>query len=243
QARLLFPEDFDAARQYPLVLEIHGGPNGRFSDSYDVAQQILRGQGYLVLAVNPRGSSSYGPAFLKAVLRDWGGEDFLDLMAAVDLVSERPYVDTNRLGVHGYSYGGYMSSWIIGHDHRFKAAVIGAPCINLHSMYGTSDIGVSFGENQWGGSSIKDVQALLERSPLTFAPAVQTPALLLHGEQDYRCPIEQSEQFFVALKRQSKDVELVRFPDSAHGFPQAAHPRLREQYYQRMVDWFARYLG
>jgi dipeptidyl aminopeptidase/acylaminoacyl peptidase len=243
QARLLFPQDFDESNTYPLILEIHGGPNGRFSDSFDVTQQILSGRGYLVLAVNPRGSSSYGPEFLKAVLRDWGGEDYLDLMAAVDLVSERPYVHTDRLGVHGYSYGGFMSSWIIGHDHRFKAAVIGAPCINLHSMYGTSDIGVSFGENQWGGSSIEKVEALVDRSPLTYASEVTTPALLLHGEQDYRCPIEQSEQFYVALKRQKKDVEFVRFPDSSHGFRKAAHPKLREEYYQRMVDWFGKYLG
>lgn len=243
QARLLFPEDFDNSKRYPLILEIHGGPNGRFSDSYDTTQQILIGQGYLVLAVNPRGSSSYGPDFLKAVLRDWGGEDYLDLMAAVDLVSERSYVDADRLGVHGYSYGGFMSSWIIGHDHRFKAAVIGAPCINLHSMYGTSDIGVSFGENQWGGSSIENVEALVERSPLTYAAEVTTPALLLHGEHDYRCPIEQSEQFFVALKRQNKVSQFVRFPESAHGFRKAAHPTLREEYYQRMVDWFEMYLG
>ena len=168
---------------------------------------------------------------------------FFDLMAAVDLVSERSYVDTDRLGLHGYSYGGFMSSWIIGHDDRFKAAVIGAPCINLHRMYETSDIGVSFGENQWGGSSIKNVEALVQRSPLTYASNVKTPALLLHGEQDYRCPIEQSEQFFVALKRHDKDIELVRFPESAHGFRPAAHPKLRQEYYQRMVDWFEKYLG
>jgi dipeptidyl aminopeptidase/acylaminoacyl peptidase len=168
---------------------------------------------------------------------------FFDLMAAVDLVSERSYVDTDRLGLHGYSYGGFMSSWIIGHDDRFKAAVIGAPCINLHRMYETSDIGVSFGENQWGGSSIKNVEALVQRSPLTYASNVKTPALLLHGEQDYRCPIEQSEQFFVALKRHDKDIELVRFPESAHGFRTAAHPKLRQEYYQRMVDWFEKYLG
>ncbi|NKB72845.1 MAG: prolyl oligopeptidase family serine peptidase [Candidatus Latescibacteria bacterium] len=241
EARLLFPPDFESSNKYPLVLDIHGGPNGRFSDSYDIAQQMLIGAGYLVLAVNPRGSSSYGPEFLKAVLRDWGGEDFLDLMAAVDLVCQRPYIDADRLGVHGYSYGGYMSSWIIGHDHRFKAAVIGAPCINLHSMYGTSDIGVSFGENQWGGSSLESTDALIQRSPLTYAAQVTTPALLMHGETDYRCPIEQSEQFFVALKRQGKTVELVRFPDSSHNFRSAAHPALREEYYHRMVAWFERF--
>ena len=241
-ARLLFPADFDAAQEYPLVLDIHGGPNGRFSASYDLTQQLLCGAGYLVLAVNPRGSSSYGPEFLNAVLRDWGGEDFLDLMAAVEQVCQRPYVDAHRLGVHGYSYGGFMSSWIIGRDHRFKAAVIGAPCTNLHSMYGTSDIGVSFGEIQWGGTSFERVEALHERSPLSYAAAVQTPALLLHGELDYRCPIEQSEQFFVALKRQRKKVELVRFPGASHGFRKTAHPALREEYYRRMLDWFAQFV-
>ncbi len=242
EARVLFPDDFDAARSYPMVLDIHGGPHGRFSDSYDVTHQILAGAGYIVLAVNPRGSSSYGPDFLKAVLGDWGGEDFLDLMAGVDLLCERPYMDSDRLGVHGYSYGGFMSSWIVGHDHRFKAAVIGAPCINLHSMYGTSDIGVSFGENQWRGSVLENVEALVSRSPLTYAPEVRTPVLLMHGEEDYRCPIEQAEQFFVALKRQGKAVEFVRFPESSHGFRRSGHPAMHVEYLHRMVSWFEQYV-
>jgi len=242
QARVFYPPNFDETKKYPLVLEIHGGPNGRFSDSFDITHQVLASAGYIVLAVNPRGSSSYGPDFLKAVLCDWGGEDFLDLMAAVDEMCKRPYVDANRLGVHGYSYGGFMSSWIVGHDHRFKAAVVGAPCINLHSMYGTSDIGVSFGENQWGGSSVGDIDILLKHSPLTYATQVQTPVLLMHGEVDYRCPIEQSEQFFVALKRQGKTVEFVRFPDGAHGFRKNAHPTFREEYLQRMLDWLNHYV-
>ncbi|MCZ6635811.1 MAG: S9 family peptidase [bacterium] len=242
QCRVFLPHDFDHTKQYPLILDIHGGPNGRFSDSFDITHQILTGAGYIVLAVNPRGSSSYGPDFLKAVLRDWGGEDFQDLMSAVDELCKRPYIDPNRLGVHGYSYGGFMSSWIVGHDHRFNAAVIGAPCINLHSMYGTSDIGVSFGENQWGGSSIDNPNVLLERSPLTYASHVQTPVLLMHGETDYRCPIEQSEQFFVALKRQNKPVTFVRFPHSSHGFRKSGHPKLREEYYRRLLDWFAQYV-
>ena len=241
QARVLFPQDFDEASSYPLVLDIHGGPNGRFSDSYDVTHQVLAGAGYIVLAVNPRGSSSYGPEFLKMVLGDWGGEDFLDLMAGVDLLCERSYVDADRLGVHGYSYGGFMSSWIVGHDHRFKAAVVGAPCINLHSMYGTSDIGVSFGENQWQGSVLENVEDLVERSPLTYVSEVQTPVLLMHGEEDYRCPIEQAEQFFVALKRQGKAVEFVRFPKSAHGFRRSGHPALHVEYLDRMLSWLERY--
>ncbi|MBT3601554.1 MAG: S9 family peptidase, partial [Candidatus Latescibacteria bacterium] len=242
QARIFFPPNFDDTKKHPLVLEIHGGPNGRFSDSFDITHQVLTGAGYIVLAVNPRGSSSYGPDFLKAVLCDWGGEDFLDLMAAVDELCKRPYIDTNRLGLHGYSYGGFMSSWIVGHDHRFKAAIVGAPCINLHSMYGTSDIGVSFGENQWGGSSVGDIDILFKHSPLTYATEVQTPVLLMHGEVDYRCPIEQSEQFFIALKRQNKTVEFVRFPNGAHGFRKNAHPTFRSEYLQRMLDWLNHYV-
>ena len=243
QSRVSFPPKFDPSQRYPLIVDIHGGPQGRFSDSFDPRQQVLATAGYIVLAVNPRGSSSYGPDFARAVLRDWGGEDYLDIMAAVGELCDRPYVDSERLGVNGYSYGGFMSSWTVGHTTRFKAAVVGAPCINLQSMYGTSDIGTSFGETQWGGTSIERVDKLLEHSPLTYAPNVETPVLLMHGEDDYRCPIEQSEQYFVALKRLGKEVEFVRFPGSAHGFLLDGHPALREEYMRRMLDWFNRYLG
>ncbi|MEC8910040.1 MAG: prolyl oligopeptidase family serine peptidase, partial [Chloroflexota bacterium] len=127
ECRLFFPPDFNESLMYPLVLDIHGGPNGAFYDSFVPVQQMLATTGYLVLAVNPRGSSTYGTDFMMAVLNDWGGEDYQDLMAAVDQVCQRPYVDSERLGVHGYSYGGYMTSWTVGHTNRFKAAVVGAP--------------------------------------------------------------------------------------------------------------------
>ena len=243
ESRLLKPPDFDATQKYPLVVDIHGGPHGRFADSFDDKQQVLATAGFLVLAVNPRGSSSYGPEFAKAVLRDWGGEDYLDIMAAVDEASSRPYVDESRLGVGGYSYGGFMSSWIVGQTTRFKAAVVGAPCINLSSMYGTSDIGISFGEIQWGGMRKDAVDAFRAHSPLTYASDVETPVLLMHGESDLRCPIEQSEQYFVALKRLGKEVEFVRFPDASHTFLRSGHPQLREEYLTRMVAWFDRHLG
>ena len=242
QCRLWLPPDLDATRRYPLVLDIHGGPNGAFYDSFVPLQQMLATSGYPVLAVNPRGSSTYGDDFMMSVLEDWGGEDYLDLMAAVDAVLERPYIDDSRLGVHGYSYGGYMTSWIIGHTGRFKAAVVGAPCINLVSMYGTSDIGVSFGEAQWGGTLAEAASKLVERSPITYAANVQTPALLLHGEADHRCPIGQSEEFFVALKRRGVEVELVRFPGCSHSFPRTGHARMREEYLARALGWFQRLL-
>ena len=261
ECRLYHPPDFDPGRQYPLLLEIHGGPNGAFYDSFVPWHQVPATQGYLVLAVNPRGSSTYGEGFVNAVLGDWGGADYLDLMAAVDAVCARAYVDRERLGIHGYSYGGYMTAWIIGHDGRFRAAVAGAPCIDLWSMYGTSDIGSSFGELQWaarpaGGAPATQPLAaelaegvdrlayrLLQRSPITYAPRVQTPTLLLHGEADARCPIGQSEQYFQALKRLGKEVELARFPGCGHGFLRTGPVALREAYLQRMMDWFRRWLG
>ena len=145
ECRLWQPPDFNPARRYPLVLDIHGGPNGAFYDAFVPLQQALAAAGYLVLAVNPRGSSTYGEGFMRAVLGDWGGEDYQDLRRAVEHTAARPWVDGARLGVHGYSYGGYMAGWAIGHSGRFGAAVIGAPCTDLYSMYGTSDIGISFG--------------------------------------------------------------------------------------------------
>ena len=242
ESRLFLPPDFDSGQKYPMVLDIHGGPHGVFYDAFNPMQQILATNGYVVLAVNPRGSSSYGVDFLTAVLRDWGGEDYLDIMAAVDEVVSRPYIDSARLGITGYSYGGFMSSWIIGHDTRFRAAVVGAPCINLSSMAGTSDIGVSFGEVQWGGIRKDAVDVYLERSPLTYAPNVETPVLLMHGEADVRCPIEQSEQYFVTLKRLGKEVELVRFPGCSHPFVRSGHPRMREEYLARLLGWMNSHL-
>ena len=243
ECRLWFPPGFDAGAKYPLVLDIHGGPNGAFYDAYVPWQQALAGSGYLVLAVNPRGSSTYGNDFMRAVLDDWGGEDYLDLMAAVDTVCQRKYVDAERLGIHGYSYGGFMTSWTIGHSRRFGAAVVGAPCTNLYTMYGTSDIGVSFGESQWGGSAMESPDKLLARSPISHAAKVTAPVLLLHGEADARCPVAQSEEYFVALKRLGKTVEFVRFPGSNHAFPRTGHPRMREEYLSRLVRWFDEWLG
>ena len=242
ESRLLMPPGFDRSRRHPLIVDIHGGPHGRFWDTFNTVQQVLATAGYIVLAVNPRGSSSYGPEFARAVLRDWGGEDYLDIMAAVDEVCSRDYVDVDRLGLNGYSYGGFMSAWIVGHDRRFGAAVVGAPCINLVSMYGTSDIGVSFGEPQWGGLLKDDFDAVVERSPLTYAANVETPVLLLHGEEDNRCPIGQSEEYFVSLKRLGKEVEFVRFPGSSHSFARTGHPRMREEYLTRVLAWFDKHL-
>ena len=242
EARLVHPPGFDASQRYPLVLEIHGGPNAFHGDGFSPLHQVLAGAGFLVLAVNPRGSSSYGADFTAQVFEDWGGEDYLDLLAAVDAACRRPYVDEARLGLHGYSYGGYMSSWIVGHSDRFRAAVIGAPVTNLVSMYGQTDIAVSFGERQWGGLPQDNFDHYVERSPLTYADRVTTPVLLLHGEDDIRVPISQSEELYVALKRRGKTVEFARFPGCSHLFLRTGHASLRKEYYDRSVAWLQHWL-
>ena len=249
ESRLVTPPDFDPSRKYPMVVDIHGGPAGRWMDSFDSApagsphQHVLATAGYLVLAVNCRGSSSYGPEFLKGVIKDWGGEDYLDIMAAVDEMCGRSYVDETRLGVQGYSYGGYMSAWIIGHDDRFAAAMVGAPVLNLWSWYGTGYDGVTFTETHFGGPPWETMDDLIERSPQAYVDRVDTPVLLLHGEADIDAPLEQSEQYFVALKRLGKQVEFVQLPGCGHTFLNGGPPRMRVEYVRRLLDWYDKHLG
>ena len=238
---LLYPAKFDSSKKYPLVVNIHGGPHGLFSNSFDITRQLLSSNGYLVLAVNPRGTSTYGKDYMQRVLGDWGGEDYNDIMASLDHVCEQNYVDPEKLAVTGYSYGGFMSSWIIGHTNRFKCAVIGAPVTNLDSFYGTADIGVNFSERQIGGSRLDIKNEYDFRSPLSYAENVDTPALLLHGDSDYRVPISQSEEYFVTLKRLGKVVEFVRFPGQNHGLMRTGDLKMRKEYLTRMLQWIDRY--
>ena len=238
---LLYPAKFDSSKKYPLVVNIHGGPHGLFSNSFDITRQLLSSNGYLVLAVNPRGTSTYGKDYMGRVLGDWGGEDYNDIMASLDHVCEQNYVDPEKLAVTGYSYGGFMSSWIIGHTNRFKCAVIGAPVTNLDSFYGTADIGVNFSERQIGGSRLDIKNEYDFRSPLSYAENVDTPALLLHGDSDYRVPISQSEEYFVTLKRLGKVVEFVRFPGQNHGLMRTGDLKMRKEYLTRMLQWIDRY--
>ena len=239
---MVYPPGFDPEQSYPLVMEIHGGPNGFFGEGFNVLHQVIAGAGYLVLFVNPRGSSTYGAKFTDAVTVDWGGEDSLDLLHALDAVCERPYVDANRLGVHGYSYGGYMTTWLIGHDNRFKAAIAGAPVVNLWSMWGVSDIGPSWGSYQWGDVPDDNFDWYRERSPITYVQNVQCPVLILHGEHDWRVPISQGEEYFAGLRYRGKIAEMVRFPGCSHLMMRVGDPALVQEYYERMVQWFDRYL-
>lgn len=240
---LLKPADFDPAKKYPVILDIHGGPQWYFGNSFYPTQQILASNGFLVIVTNPRGSTTYGRDFAQQVIEDWGGEDFKDLMAVVDSVLQRPYADASRTGIFGYSYGGYMTSWIIGQTGRFQACVCGAPCFDLESMYGTSDIGYSFGEVQWGAAPHAGKDLYEAHSPSTFAHRAVTPTLIVHGEADDRCPIGQGEQMFVALKKAGCEAEFARYPGGSHIFPWVGEPTHREDLLRRVLTWFKEHLG
>ena len=235
---IMKPVGFEEGKKYPLILEIHGGPHAMYANTYFHEFQMLASSGFAVLYTNPRGSHGYGQTFVNAVRGDYGGNDYNDLMAAVDYAIETfPFVDQERLGVTGGSYGGFMTNWIVGHTNRFKAAVTQRSISNWISFYGVSDIGYYFSEWQIK-ADLKDVETLWKHSPLAYVQNVETPLLILHSEKDYRCPIEQAEQLFIALKRQKKKTKLIRFPDSNHELSRSGNPKLRVDRLNYIKDWF-----
>ena len=242
EAWILKPHDFDPRKRYPLILDVHGGPNGFYGWGFNAIQQTLAAAGFVVVYANPRGSSSYGREFTQQVIRDWGNEDFKDLMAVVDKAIEQPYVDPERLGIFGYSYGGYMTSWTIGQTTRFKAAVCGAPCFDLESFYGTSDIGHTFGRTQFGAAPHEDREWYAAHSPSTFIHRATTPTLIVHGEEDHRCPIGQGEQMFIALLDAGVETEFARYPGGSHLFLRGGPTTHREDFLARTAGWFTTHL-
>ena len=243
QGWLLKPADFDPSKTYPVILDIHGGPHGFYSFTYNNHAETLATNGFLVLLSNPRGSSTYGRDFANAVHDDWGGEDWKDLQAILDTVLERPYADADRTGIYGYSYGGYMTSWAIGHTDRFKAAIVGAPDFDQESFFGTSDIGHHFGPAQIGSTPWADREKVAAQSPSSFIQNATTPTLVVHGEADERCPIGQGEQLFISLKKLGVETTFARYPGGFHGFINSGYPTHRLDFYQRSLAWFKQYLG
>jgi dipeptidyl aminopeptidase/acylaminoacyl peptidase len=242
QGWLMKPVNFSEGKKYPMVVEIHGGPHTMYGNTFFHEMQLLAGKGYGVLYMNPRGSHGYGQAFVDAVRGDYGGGDYRDIMDAVDYVLEgHKWIDESRLGVTGGSYGGFMTNWIISHSDRFKAAVTQRSISNWISFYGVSDIGYYFSEWQMK-CDLHDIETLWKHSPLAYVKNIQTPLLILHSEKDYRCPIEQAEQLYIALKRDGKRSRFVRFPESNHNLSRTGKPSLREARLQEILDWFEEYL-
>jgi dipeptidyl aminopeptidase/acylaminoacyl peptidase len=244
------PAGFQAGKRYPTLLNIHGGPFSQYGTAFFDEFQVYAGAGYVVLYSNPRGGSGYseehgrairGP--LKGAGPGWGTRDYEDVMAVVDTALERfDFVDPERLGVIGGSYGGFMTSWIIGHTKRFKAAVSERAVNNLVSMFGSSDLFWIF-ERQFGGPLWEDVGAYLDRSPSTYAHQMDTPVLVLHSEQDLRCNIEQGEHLFTLLRLLGKDVEMLRFPAESHELSRSGSPLHRVLRFEAILEWFGRYLS
>jgi len=236
------PIGFEPGRKYPMVLEIHGGPHGMYANHYFHEFQLLAAQGYVVVYTNPRGSQGYGTEYASYTRAAWGEKDMPDLMAAVDYVIEQGYVDPNRLGVTGGSYGGYMTNWVIGHTDRFKAAVTQRCVSDLYSFFGTSDIGFHFGAYEWGGVPWEARETYVRLSPITYVENMKTPLLIIHSEEDYRCPIAQAEQLFISLKKLGREVEFVRFPNENHNLSRSGKPKHRVERLQYILGWFQRYL-
>jgi dipeptidyl aminopeptidase/acylaminoacyl peptidase len=244
EAWIMKPAGFEAGRRYPLLLNVHGGPHAHYGYPFFDEFQVQCGAGYGVLYANPRGSQGYGEAFTTAVVGDWGGGDAADVEAALDEALRRfDWIDPERLGLIGGSYGGFMTSWIVGHSKRFRVAC-SERAVNVQtSMFGTSDIGYLFNQVELGGVlPWEDFGKYVERSPLTYAKDITTPLLILHSEDDLRCPIEQGEQLFVALKTLRREVVFVRFPDENHELTRSGKPRHRLERFRILLEWFARYL-
>lgn len=238
QGWIVKPPDFDPSRKYPLIMRIHGGPHGMYNIGFDFKNQEHAANGYVVLYTNPRGSSGYGSPFGNAIKNAYPDKDFDDLMAGVDEVISRGYIDERNLFVYGGSGGGVLTAWIVGHTDRFTAAVSKAPVINWVSFVGTTD-GASWYYNfeklPWD-----DPSEHLRRSPLMYVGNVTTPTMLMTGEKDLRCPMEQTEQFYKALKLRKVPTAMVRLTDGWHSRSLPPTNFIRVQLYLR--NWFERFM-
>lgn len=238
---LLTPPGFDSSQKYPLLLEIHGGPFGMYGETMMHEFHVLAGHGYLVLYTNPCGSVGYGDAYALALGQTWGEADMPDLMAAVDEVVSRGYVDEQRMGVLGGSYGGFMTNWVVGHTDRFAAAVTQRTISDLYSAWGTDDIMFADNNTTFGGPPWERDEHYRKYSPITYVDQVSTPVLLIQSEEDYRCPMGQAEEFYIALKLLGQTAELVRFPNESHGLSRGGQPKHRVERLQYITGWFDTY--
>lgn len=237
------PYGYEAGKKYPLVLYIHGGPHGQYGNVFFHEFQMLAGQGYWVLFTNPRGSTGYGHDFTYATRKRWGMEDYRDLMKGVDEVIRRTgQVDTSRMAVLGGSYGGFMTNWIVGHTNRFAVAETDRSISNWFSWYGSSDA-QGLTEYEFDGFPWTQDSLYRAASPFTYVSNMKTPLLIVHSEEDYRVPITDAEQLFMALKKRGVSVEFVRYPRSSHGLSRNGPPWLLVDRLERIRTWFAHWIG
>jgi dipeptidyl aminopeptidase/acylaminoacyl peptidase len=250
-AWILRPHDFDPSRRYPALLNIHGGPFTQYSTGFFDEAQLQTRAGFVVLMSNPRGSSGrestwghaiQGPDHPVLPGSGWGAVDYDDVLAVVDTAIERfDFIDPSRLGVLGGSYGGYLTSWIVGHTDRFVAACSERAVNNMLSLLWQSDFGPAF-VNEFGVDYLENPEAYLERSPIRYATNIRTPLLILHADDDLRCPVDQADELFAALRTLDREVEYHRFPGESHELSRSGSPAHRRQRAEIILEFFTRHL-
>ena len=242
QGWLTYPSDFDPAKKYPLIVRVHGGPSWAVTPEWPTRWEYamaLPSQGYFVFQPNPRGSYGQGEKFTAANVKDFGYGDFRDIMAGVDEAIKSAPIDPQRIGLTGWSYGGYMTNWVIGQTTRFKAAATGAGLSNLISMWGTNDIPTTL-DDYFSGTPVEQTERYLKMSPLYYVKNVTTPTLILHGETDPRVPTGQGYEMYNALKRRGVETVMVVYPRTKHG---PEEPKFVMDIMRRHVEWVSKHLS
>lgn len=239
QGWIIKPPNFDPDKKYPLILEIHGGPHANYGDRFTSELQLMAANGYVVLYTNPRGSTSYGKAFGNYIHHNYPSEDYDDLMSGVDAVIDKGYVDSDSLYITGGSGGGVLSAWAIGKTDRFNAAVVAKPVINWYSFALTSDGASTYYKYWFPGFPWENRDHYMDRSPISLVGDVTTPTMLLTGEQDYRTPMSETEQYYTALKLQKIESVMVRIPGSGHGI--ASRPSNLMSKVAHILEWFGKH--
>ncbi|MCB9080180.1 MAG: S9 family peptidase [Lewinellaceae bacterium] len=239
QGWLIKPPGFDPAKKYPLLLEIHGGPFSNYGPRFTMELQLFAAAGYVVLYTNPRGSTSYGEAFGNLIHHNYPGQDYDDLMTCVDAAIGKGYIDPNQLYITGGSGGGVLTAWTIGKTNRFRAAVVAKPVINWYSFVLHADNPAFFYKYWFPGFPWENTEHYMQRSPISLVGNVQTPTMLLTGEQDYRTPISESEQYYAALKLRQVDCAMVRIQESGHGIANRPSNLMNKVGY--ILGWFDKY--
>ncbi|MGD0037286.1 MAG: S9 family peptidase [Bacteroidota bacterium] len=236
QGFILKPPFFSIKNKYPLIFLVHGGPQGQWSDEFHYRwnTQMFASRGYVVVMINPRGSTGYGQKFTDEISKDWGGRVYEDLMNGLDYVLKtHSFIDGNRMAAAGASYGGYMMNWILGHTDRFKCIVSHDGVFNPASAYGTTEE-LWFNEWEFGGTPYKNPELYKKWSPMEFAQNFKTPTLVIHGQQDYRLDVSEGFQLFTALQRQGVKSKMLYFPDEFHF---VSKPQNAELWYKTVLDW------
>jgi dipeptidyl aminopeptidase/acylaminoacyl peptidase len=240
-AWIIKPPNFSPKKKYPSILQVHGGPTVQYGYTFFHEMQHLAARGYVVYYGNPRGGQGYGKKHAEVIINAWGKFDYEDCMSLAQHMASQKYIDKKKMGVTGGSYGGYMTNWIVTHTDFFKAAVTQRSVTNFVSFYGSSDLGFDI-DREIKGTPWKNLDSWWEMSPIKHVAKIKTPLLIIHSEQDLRCPIEQAEQLFVSLKKLKRKVEMVRFPGEPHGLSRCGRPDRRMARLGWILKWFDRHL-